>query len=265
MSFAPAIRLTHGAAVIRLCIGQDSYGRIQELADSFALDGDAEITSLELYAAFVEHCDRYSHSDALVVFKSFCQEYNVPAVDMHLVVQQHGLDEEGARRILRAYYLLWDNSAAHSCYFHTDGPALPALFTPGNARLTAMFGGQPGTSSYLNEARWLLDTYGPLVRGYVENISVFLVQQAQDPRFSPLLQEGLDVGKWLSGSMPMPDAEYIISAPVSVPLTGFIQLMQIMVLYKTLGISPGKLSQCFKGMLVVVGSFMHCCCWGGHY
>ncbi|KAJ2436683.1 hypothetical protein IWW46_005657, partial [Coemansia sp. RSA 2440] len=160
---------------------------------------------------------------------------------------QHSIDETAARQVLKAYYLLWDVPAARHCYFGSDSAAMPALFAPDNAHVAAMFGGQPGSSSYLDEARWLLDMYRPLLTDFVAHMSAFLDTESRDVQFALLFKEGLDVLQWLTQSESAPDAEYLVSAPVSMPLTGLVQLMQIMVLSKTLGVSPGQFSQLFKG------------------
>ncbi|KAI8321102.1 hypothetical protein GQ54DRAFT_241681, partial [Martensiomyces pterosporus] len=43
-----------------------------------------------------------------------------------------------------------------------------------------------------------------------------------------------------------PDSEYLLTVPVSMPAVGLIQLMQVMVAFKTLGLSPGELAKSFK-------------------
>ncbi|KAJ2297629.1 hypothetical protein IWW54_006753, partial [Coemansia sp. RSA 2705] len=84
---------------------------------TFTVDGDAVSTSIELHARFLEHCLLHNRDAAVVILETLCQAYDVPATDIHVVVQQQGLDEDGARRVLRAYYALWDVPAAHHCYF----------------------------------------------------------------------------------------------------------------------------------------------------
>ncbi|PIA12744.1 hypothetical protein COEREDRAFT_67958 [Coemansia reversa NRRL 1564] len=111
-----------------------------------------------------------------------------------------------------------------------------------------MFGGQPGSSSYLDEARWLLDVYRPLLSDYFMHLATFLDCQICDARLAPVYIKGLDVLQWLTNPESAPDTEYLVSAPVSMPLTGLVQLMQITVMHKTLGISPGELTQHFNAV-----------------
>ncbi|KAJ2073744.1 fatty acid synthase alpha subunit Lsd1 [Coemansia sp. S155-1] len=110
----------------------------------------------------------------------------------------------------------------------------------------ALFGGQRGTSNYLDEAEWLFDVYRPLLIDFVSRMSAFLHCESQDKRISHVYSKGLDVLRWLITSSAMPDDQYLLSIPVCLPLVGLIQLMQVMVLYKTLGISPGDLVKRFK-------------------
>ncbi|KAJ2246405.1 hypothetical protein GGH98_004320, partial [Coemansia sp. RSA 454] len=240
------IQLKHGSTTASVRVYSEHASRVDDLSITLVLNQNVEVTPIELHALFLEHCALHDQSTALVVFDAFCQAYGVPAVDIHVVVQQHSIDETAARQVLKAYYLLWDVPAARHCYFGSDSAALPALFAPDNAHVAAMFGGQPGSSSYLDEARWLLDVYRPLLTDFVAHMSAFLDTESRDVQFAPLFKKGLDVLRWLTQPKSAPAAEYLVSAPVSMPLTGLVQLMQIMVLSKTLGVSPGQFSQLFK-------------------
>ncbi|KAJ2496423.1 hypothetical protein GGH96_005840, partial [Coemansia sp. RSA 1972] len=240
------ILLKHGSTTASVLVYSEHENGVNELSNTFVLNQNIEVTPIELHALFLEYCALHDQSTALVVFDAFCQAYGVPAADIHVVVQQHSLDEVAARQVLKAYYLLWNVPAAHHCYFGSDSTALPALFAPDNAHVAAMFGGQPGSSSYIDEARWLLDVYHPLLTDFFTRMSAFLDAESRDVQFAPLYKRGLDVLRWLTQSELAPDAEYLVSAPVSMPLTGLVQLMQIMVLSKTLGVSPGQFSQLFQ-------------------
>ncbi|KAJ2552367.1 hypothetical protein IWW35_002365, partial [Coemansia sp. RSA 1878] len=167
MSNQTSFVLVHGDTAVTIDTLPAVKRQMHRLAKTFVLSQNVEVTPIELHALFLEHCALHDQSTALVVFDAFCQAYGVPAVDIHVVVQQHSIDETAARQVLKAYYLLWDVPAARHCYFGSDSAALPALFAPDNAHVAAMFGGQPGSSSYLDEARWLLDVYRPLLTDFV--------------------------------------------------------------------------------------------------
>ncbi|KAJ1850952.1 beta subunit of fatty acid synthetase, partial [Coemansia sp. RSA 638] len=221
------------------------YDIVQELANTFDIDSKQEFTAIELHALFLRHCKAHNENAALAALGAFCKEFDVPATNIHVVVQQQDLSEEAARLVLNAYYLLWNIDAAR-CYYFSDGSqTLPALFSADSIHLMAAFGGQAGSPSYLDEARWLLDVYSPLLSEFVMYMSEFLYSQARDAQLSDVYEKGLCVFKWLTQPGSEPDAGYLTAVPVSIPLTGLIQLMQLMVLYKTLGVSPGDLAQLF--------------------
>ncbi|KAI9503777.1 acyl transferase domain-containing protein [Coemansia spiralis] len=111
----------------------------------------------------------------------------------------------------------------------------------------ALFGGQHGGAiSCLKEAAWLLDIYRPLLSDYVASMSDFLHAESQDSRVSRAYFNGLDIYRWLCEPNTMPGKKYLHKISVSLPIVGFTQLMHIMVLYKTLGLSPGGLVGRFK-------------------
>ncbi|KAJ2354594.1 hypothetical protein GGF43_003171 [Coemansia sp. RSA 2618] len=240
------ISLVHGPLSLRILAPPENALLIQDAFSAFSQDSNIPDTALELYALFLEHCIVHHQSIALLVFGAFCWTYGIPATNIHVVVQQHGLDEAAALQVLKAYYLLWDVPAARCYYFDPANAAQPALFASAGTRVTAMFGGQPGSSAYLDEAQWLLDVYRPLLADFVASMSGFLNAASKDSQLDLAYYKGLDVLKWLLRPTSKPDAEYLLSAPVSMPLTGLVQLMHVMVLFKTLGLSPGQLAQLFK-------------------
>ncbi|KAJ1665271.1 fatty acid synthase alpha subunit Lsd1 [Coemansia sp. RSA 1646] len=110
-----------------------------------------------------------------------------------------------------------------------------------------MFGGHYGDSgSPLDEATWLYDVYSPLLSDYVVSMSAFMSSAVKESQVALAYPLGLDVFGWLSKPCSAPDSEYLSQAAVSVPLFGLKQLMRIMVLYKTLGMSPGEFIKQFK-------------------
>ncbi|KAJ2667640.1 fatty acid synthase alpha subunit Lsd1, partial [Coemansia sp. RSA 1085] len=236
--------ISHGDTTLVIDLSRELEESTKSIAETFVVELDP-VSSLELHALFIIHCADHDHIVALTILEAFCRTYDVPNTNIHVVVQQNQLDEEAARRVLKAYYLLWNEPAARHCYFG-DSLQMPALFAADATQVMAMFGGQPGTSSYIKEAKWLLDVYGPILSGYLARMSEFLDSEAKDEEFELAFAEGLDIQQWLMDSDKMPDNDYLLSAPVSMPLTGLIQLMQTMVLFKTLGVSPGEFTRLFK-------------------
>ncbi|KAJ1784626.1 beta subunit of fatty acid synthetase, partial [Coemansia sp. RSA 2399] len=111
----------------------------------------------------------------------------------------------------------------------------------------ALFGGQHGGAiNCVYEASWLLDVYGPLVRDYLASMSEFLDTESKDSRVSQVYYNGLDLYKWICKPETAPCEDYVRGIAVSLPIVGLTQLMQIMVLFKTLRVSPGELVSRFK-------------------
>ncbi|KAJ2795938.1 fatty acid synthase alpha subunit Lsd1, partial [Coemansia guatemalensis] len=246
MLTARAINIVCGSTSIAPRVPASISGEVSELVESLNFDIGKDISSIELYALVLEHCAKHNTDAALAVLDALCNEYGVPTTNIHVIVQQHGLSEASARSVLRAYYLHWNNSAASHCYQVANMPVLPALLASDSTQLMALFGGQPESANYLEEAKWLLDVYGPLLSDYVGRMSAFLDNSSKDDRLRSVYFDGLDALSWFSQNGPMPDKSYMISVPVCIPLTGLTKLMQVMALYKSLGISPGELVKQFK-------------------
>ncbi|KAJ2057564.1 fatty acid synthase alpha subunit Lsd1 [Coemansia sp. S146] len=204
-------------------------------------------SDIELHADFIQHCVKFSCAEVVrSVFAAFCQAFGTATSDIHVIIQARGLDEAAARRVLKGYFSAWSIVSNQSSLSTKVSASTPALFATELAGLMAMFGGQRGTGSYLDEAEWLLDIYRPLLIDFVSRMSAFLHRESQDKRICSVYSKGLDVLHWLTTASAMPSELYLLSIPVCLPLVGLIQLMHIMVLYKTLGVSPGDLVKHFK-------------------
>ncbi|KAJ2524355.1 hypothetical protein GGI11_000877 [Coemansia sp. RSA 2049] len=273
------VLLKHGSAEIQLEIPSALVDKVQELVKTFkptsSEDGDPAqplANEIEVYASFLEHCiDSNSSETAEVpaaVLDGFAKRYGIDANanDIHSVIGSHSkLDESGARLVLRAFYKQWDTvECAHHYRRKTDKQqaekhsVLPALFreeTSGaeelvNPSVMAMFGGQHGGSiNCMYEISWLLDVYGPIVREYLAKMSEFLDAQSRDTRVAQVYYHGLDVYEWICKPDTMPGEDYVRGIAVSLPVVGLTQLMQILVLFRTLGMAPGELVRRFKGKL----------------
>ncbi|KAJ2564852.1 hypothetical protein IW140_005573 [Coemansia sp. RSA 1813] len=250
------VYLRHGPIKLRLDLPTESYDIVQELVKTFSpTDGSALSTEIEVYAAFLEHCVKSKPPSAPAVLDHFAHYFAIDsdANDIHSVVSKHKLDESGARLVLRAFYLLWDDPACSHNYRRAvsdrQHSVLPALFsTKSKASVMALFGGQHGGSiNCMYEASWLLDVYGSLVRDYLASMSEFLDAESKDHRVSQLYYSGLNVYKWVCKPQTMPSEDYVRGIAVSLPIVGLTQLMQIKVLFKTLGVTPGELVNQFKG------------------
>ncbi|KAJ2739022.1 hypothetical protein GGI20_006178, partial [Coemansia sp. BCRC 34301] len=198
------IQLECGLVVATFGVAVAHAPSVQDLANTFASSASAGIASaVELHAAFIRYCvDCGSPEDVLAVFDAFCLAYGTATCDIHVVVQAQGLDETTTRRVLRDYFSAWPivNTSATWPIVPT-----PALFATESTGLMALFGGQRGTSDYLDEAAWLLDVYHPLLLDFVSHMSEFLHRESQDARVSSVYEEGLDLLHWLTTPDTMPD------------------------------------------------------------
>ncbi|KAJ2081708.1 hypothetical protein GGI09_007585, partial [Coemansia sp. S100] len=243
MTILEQVTLQRGSATttFNTAIAHDTV--LQDLAHTFSADSTELSSAIELHAAFIQHCIRQGSSDAArAVFDAFCQTYGTAERDIHVIIQAHGLDKPAAQRVLRGYFSAWPAADSHP----KSAAPLPALFASDSVSLMALFGGQRGFGSTMDEAVWLFDVYRPLLSDFVSHMSDFMQRESQDKRVSFVYSKGLNVFAWLTTPDTMPDAPYLSLIPVTFPLVGLIQLMQVMVLYKTLGISPGELVKRFN-------------------
>ncbi|KAJ2883713.1 fatty acid synthase alpha subunit Lsd1 [Coemansia aciculifera] len=242
------IQLERGSVVSTFAVSTAHASSISALANTFRADSAEILSAIELHAAFIQHCiECGSLEAALAVFDAFSQTYGTTTSDIHVIVQAQGLDEYAARRVLKGYFSAWSIVNRNGNLPSTRSAApIPALFAAESTRLMAMFGGQLGVGSYLDEAAWLLDVYRPLLLGFVSHMSAFLHRESLDKRILRMYPQGFDVLHWLTTPDAIPSETYLLSSPICMPLFGLIQLMHVMVLYKTLGISPGELARHFN-------------------
>ncbi|KAJ2739815.1 fatty acid synthase alpha subunit Lsd1 [Coemansia sp. Cherry 401B] len=214
----------------------DSADDLCQLARAFEQTGpDKTLSWLELCTGFLDFCAQRSTSLALVVFSALNAELERKSLNIHVAVHRLDLGADSARAVLRSYYALWDAPDAQPLYQHAASNQQPALLFAESAQLLAIFGGQRGVGNCLEEAQQLLDVYGPLLRSYVQRMSEFLGRESRNNQLASAYPQGFDVLTWLIGSGAMPDLRYLESMPVMIPAIGLTQLMQVMVLFKTLG------------------------------
>ncbi|KAJ2596486.1 hypothetical protein H4R99_004898, partial [Coemansia sp. RSA 1722] len=222
-------------------VNQELEADAKSLVKTFDPDLDkATLDDFVCFALFLQHCVNKGFYDvAQAVFNEFCKQFDIGNKNIHVVASQRGLDEELASLALKTFFSAY---TLVGVFF----PKSSALFDCSNdVCLFAVFGGNPGTTSYLDKARWMVNVYGPLIGDFVEQMSNFMQAESRDNRLVRAYPKGLCVSKWINNTLAVPDSQYLISSPVSIPLVGLVQLMQLMVLYKTLGVSPGELARRF--------------------
>ncbi|KAJ2329753.1 hypothetical protein GGI00_003868, partial [Coemansia sp. RSA 2681] len=194
MTTLTQIQLEHGAVAADFDVTADQGSSIKGLARSFTADPAESLSAIELHAAFIQHCvENGSPENAITVFSAFCLTYGTATRDIHVIVQAQGLDEAAARRVLKGYFSAWSivNSSTHCAW---PIAPLPALFAAeSTTELMALFGGQSGLGSCMQEAAWLFDVYRPLLSDFASRMSAFLHRESQDKRVSFAYSKGFDV------------------------------------------------------------------------
>ncbi|KAJ2806670.1 fatty acid synthase alpha subunit Lsd1 [Coemansia guatemalensis] len=239
------LRLPHNIAIATQPIFSRFLLKVDQTID---YDKDQRITEKSNDAVTAANFAAYTWEEdvdiAIAVFEAFESKY-CSDQDIHVYVCDSKLDVDQTESVLRAYY------AAKSKYCKVKGAsktpvARPALFSTGNFRIMAVFAGQGGMDNYMDETRSVFSIYQPLVEDYVVCMSEHLKKEAAEPELARIYRNGLDALRWIKSPEETPSQEYMISVPVCLPLVGLTQLMQVMVLYKSLGISPGELADKFE-------------------
>ncbi|KAI1209920.1 beta subunit of fatty acid synthase [Annulohypoxylon truncatum] len=146
--------------------------------------------------------------------------------------------------VVRCYYVA--RSVANRAIRPHESALLRAA-DEGTAGIYSIFGGQGNIIEYFDELREVYETYPSFVGELVATSADLLHNLALDPRTDKLYAKGLDVMEWLRSPDTTPDPQYLISAPVSLPLIGLVQLCHYQVLGKGLGVHPGILRDRIRG------------------
>lgn len=146
--------------------------------------------------------------------------------------------------VIRSYYL------AVGAVRRTAGVPESALMRAalkGTARVYAVFGGQGNTKTYLDELRDVYETYPSLTRRFLIPAARFLERLSRDSKASQAFVHGLDIMRWLDKPDSQPDIDYLVSAPVSFPLIGLLQILHYIVTASSLGTHPGGMRNRLSG------------------
>ena len=116
-----------------------------------------------------------------------------------------------------------------------------------NASVYAVFGGQGNIEEYFEELREVHRTYPSLCEDFITTAAAHLQYLSRDPRAVKMYPKGLDVLRWLHHPDTQPDVEYLVAAPVSLPLIGLAQLAHYVVTCRVLGTHPGHVRDRLSG------------------
>ena len=117
----------------------------------------------------------------------------------------------------------------------------------GEAKIYTIYGGQGNIEEYFEELREVYNTYPAFVETLVSDSAQLLQTLSRDTSINKLYSRGLDIMRWLHNKDSQPDTDYLISAPVSFPLIGLVQLAHYAVFCKSLGLNPGEVCERISG------------------
>ena len=164
--------------------------------------------------------------------------------DVHLLVEALTTTERQKNRVIRSYYAA---QSATNVAHERNRSALSRAALDGKANVYAIFGGQGYVEGYLGELRQVHDTYGSLVGGLISSSSELLRALSQHPAVAREHPRDLNVLEWLRDPDSTPPLEYLMSAPVSFPLIGLVQLAHYAVTCRVLGCTPREFLRCLCG------------------
>jgi len=262
-SLRPLI-LSHGSLEFSFLVPTSIHFHASQLKDSFTaslpeptdeLAQDDEPSSVaELVARYIGHVAHEveeGEDDAqgtyLEVLKLGLNEFErafMRGNDVHAVAA--ALPGISAKRVavVQAYY------AGRAAAGRPTKPYDSALFRAASeekASIYSVFGGQGNIEEYFDELREIYTTYPSFVEELINPAAELLQSLSREPEASKLYPKGLDILRWLQDRDTQPDTDYLVAAPVSLPLIGLVQLAHFMVTCKVLGREPGEVLERFSG------------------
>ncbi|KAL2132510.1 hypothetical protein VTI74DRAFT_3729 [Chaetomium olivicolor] len=251
---------------------RDSF--FAEVAESPA-DEESALVPAEVVAQFINHVAQSAactNRHELIQLLWILLEDNIVgcAADIHtLAVSQLPGKERRQRRLISSYY-----SARLAAKAMAPGRRQRAMLraqASGELQIHGLFGGQGNNKHYFDEMRAVWEMYAPLIRELVAPLSTALNGLSQDERVADQYPHGLDVLHWLTdaGLQGAPDHDYLISAPVSFPLIGLLQLAQFKAICMSLDVGPEEFPRFFSGLaghsqgVVVAAAVSTASSWAG--
>ncbi len=258
------LTLTHGSLEHSFSIPTVLHFHASQLKETFLatlpqptdeLAQDDEPSSVpELVARFLGHVAQIvedgedesqgSYGQVLELVLNEFERTFLRSNEVHAVAA--GLPGIEAKKLLvvRSYYV------ARSASNRPIKPHESALFraaADGKAGIYAIFGGQGNIEEYFDELRQVYTTYRSFA-GHIINLGAELLQQlSRHSKAEKTFSKGLDVLRWLEDHNAQPDTDYLVSAPVSLPLIGLVQLAHYAVTCHVLGLTPGEVRARFSG------------------
>ncbi|KAJ2804559.1 beta subunit of fatty acid synthetase [Coemansia guatemalensis] len=246
-----SIAIRQGETVVQIAVSQPLLAPGAKLAEKFVSDlqptyDDARLNEILLVAGFLDFCLQHNTELAAEVFAYFTASFcNKDVTSVHQVVEQ--LDRGDAEAVLKTFYAGWAAS-------NKSAPLASAQF-PNDVKVIGTFGGTlgcDGGAQCLEAIRSLLEIYRPLVAEYLEAMAEFLESECQEPDIAHLFEHGFNLMDWLADAEQTPAEDYLDSAPIATPLLGLLQLLRVLVVSTTSGLSVDELVKRLDGKCVVL-------------
>ena len=254
--------LTHGSLEYSFLIPTALHFQASQLKDAFnqslpeptdeLAQDDEPSSNAELVARYIgftaAECEEDEEATSFVeVLKIVLNEFErtfMHANDVHALAAS--LPGITAKKLLvvQCYYA---GRAAVARPIKPHDSALLRAADDEEASIYTVFGGQGNIEEYFDELREVYTTYPSFVKDLVESSAELLQSLATNPKADKFYTKGLDIMSWLADRERQPDTDYLVSAPVSLPLIGLVQLAHYQVTCKVLGKTPGDINERFSG------------------
>ncbi|PWY87433.1 beta subunit of fatty acid synthase [Aspergillus heteromorphus CBS 117.55] len=120
--------------------------------------------------------------------------------------------------------------------------------TDGPSRIYALFGGQGNDEKYFDDLKETYHTYTDILRRWVFSGARLLQDLAAKPDVKRHFRSGFSLMDWLEKPGSEPESSYLLSAPVSMPLIGLLQICHFIVACQTMGLSPREMHAHLSGV-----------------
>ena len=261
-SLRPLI-LSHGSLEHSFLIPTALHFHASQLKDNFSatlpastdeLAQDDEPSSVEelvaRYIGFVAReveegeDDGDNHEEVLKLVLAEYERVFLRGNDVHALAASLPGIEAKKLEVVRSYFA---GRAAADRPIRQYNSALFRAVDDDEAKIYTVYGGQGNIEEYFDELREIYSTYPSFVEHLVTTSAELLQALSRDPRAEKLYSKGMDVMRWLHHKDSQPDTDYLVSAPVSLPLIGLVQLAHYTVICRTLGQSPGEVRDRISG------------------
>ena len=257
------LTLTHGSLEYTVLVQTASHYHANQLKDSFKatlpeptdeLAQDEEPSSApELVARFVgfiaglvdeDYDTSGSYEAVLKVMLNEFERAFLRGNDVHTLAASLPGIVQKKLLVVRSYYAA---RAAVNRPIRPHPSALLRAAQDDEAKIFTIYGGQGNIEEYFEELREVYVNYPTFVDSLITETAQLLQALSRDSKINKLYSKGLDVMRWLHNKESQPDTDYLISAPVSLPLIGLVQFAHYAVACKALGLTPGEVCERLSG------------------